>query len=165
MRRNSKAVTTIIDAFTKGYRVDVDGRLISPFVDNRGYLRFNLKGFRSGKSCPLLVHQLAAYQAFGEDSLMVGIQVRHLDGNPLNNCLENIAIGTASQNSMDKLPAVRLRAALIAASHQRSLSDAQVAEARRDYANGARLVDLAKKFGIAKSTASGIVNFKTYKSA
>lgn len=103
MNKNKNAV---ISAYNKGYRV-IGGNVISPYsnnfrvlsIDTRGYYRFTVKVDKI--SYGVQVHRLVAYQKYRDKIFEKGIQVRHLDGNPLNNLEDNIAIGTQSDNQMD----------------------------------------------------------------
>lgn len=97
-------------AYTKGYRINKKGEIINPKGDvingytetYKGYSRtkLSLRGL-DGKQLKVGAHRLQAYQKFGDDVFEKGIQVRHLDGNSLNNSWDNIAIGTQSDNMMD----------------------------------------------------------------
>lgn len=119
----------VTEANARGYRVTPDGRLLNPSgrelkqqVHRDGY-----RWFRFAKKCPpVRVHRLQAFQKFGNDMFAPGIECRHLDGNRSNNSSSNIAIGTKSQNAMDKAPAVRMRAALNASRHVVKHSHAEV---------------------------------------
>lgn len=48
------------------------------------------------------VHRLVAL-AFHPDSWFTGAVVRHLDGNPANNAVANLAWGTPSENQIDRV--------------------------------------------------------------
>ena len=92
-------------AFEMGYRVNDEGQLISPKgkarklrQNSKGYLETNVR--IGGKLCHLYIHQLVAYQKYG-DGIYGAECVRHIDGNPQNNTIENIRIGTQSQNMRD----------------------------------------------------------------
>jgi hypothetical protein len=89
----------------KGYKFDVDGNVISPFNrykrggDKAKYIHI---GFTyEGKHIRVLAHRLQAYIKYGDAIYAKGIVVRHLDGNPKNNKLENIAIGNQLDNWND----------------------------------------------------------------
>jgi hypothetical protein len=110
----------------------------------------------------ILVHRLVAYQKFGDQIFDPGLVVRHLDGNQRNNCPSNLEMGTMSQNMLDRPAEVRLAHAKKAARARRSLSDAQVAQLRADHAAGIPYSRLMKKYGLAKSTVSYIINRITY---
>jgi len=154
-------------AYEKGYRV-VDGEPVGPngnvlstCVSSWGYHKFSVRDEdRSRVNVP--VHRLVAYDKYGDSIFEKGIHVRHLDGNKTNNHPDNIAIGTASQNQMDKPQAQRLGVAKIAASYRRKLTDEQAKQLRKDREEGATYPQLMSKYGIAKSTVSYIVNKKTY---
>jgi hypothetical protein len=76
------------------------GRLMKTNVDPAGYWQL---GFRrgDGKSRTQKVHQLVAAAFLGPRP--EGLEVRHLDGNKLNNRLDNLAYGTPSENSLDSI--------------------------------------------------------------
>lgn len=105
---------SVIDAYEKGYRVDENGNLIS-FTDKRRKTREDSDGYLGvsyrvdGECSELKVHQLMAYQKFGGRFLNEDLVVRHLDGDPSNNEPENIALGTPSQNAMDKPKEQRIK--------------------------------------------------------
>ena len=121
-----------------------------------------LKHGKTGRVVNVPVHRLQAYQRFGEAIFEDGVEVRHLNGDALDNSLVNIAIGTASENQMDKPEHVRKRVAAQGAKARRSLSDEQVERLRRRRSEGAKYSELMEEFGIAKGTVSLIVNRKTY---
>ena len=153
-----------IDAHREGYYVTEEGSLVSPRGTVRvttrnayGYERISWK--RKGT---LLVHKLAAYQKFGDDAFKEGICVRHLDGNPANNAISNIEIGTRSENMMDQPKEVRVRKAKNAAQHQRKLTDEEVRELRFDWEKGATYDQLAAKYELSVSAAYYAANLQTY---
>lgn len=57
---------------------------------------------RKSKSIREFVHRLVL-AAFGKLALRSGLQTRHLDHNPANNHLENLAVGSAKENSDDRM--------------------------------------------------------------
>ena len=107
------------------------------------------------------VHRIAAYQLYGEKIFQDGIEVRHLDGNHGNNVPDNLALGTPSQNSMDRRPEVRLSMAAHAASKRRRLTDDEERALREDRGTGMEFRDLAKKYGVSVGAAHYIVHKKT----
>ena len=106
-------------AFQKGYRVSACGEVVTSQRGTRRVLATNSKGYRTfsvsiaGSSYPVGVHRLQAYQKFGEAVFSFDC-VRHLDSNPTNNSVGNIAVGTNSQNMMDQPHGLRLRKSLAA---------------------------------------------------
>lgn len=111
-----------------------------------------------GVRVPIPVHLLAAYQKFGNRAFMPGTQVRHLDSNSLNNNLDNIGIGTPSENQMDKPEQVRKYTAKYAASKNKRLSVEQEKELKSLRDKGWSYKKLANHFGIAVGTAHRTVN-------
>lgn len=150
-------------AFAKGYRVSRDGKTVNSRrgnprtlrVNKDGYLQFNIK---VGTRCyPLKVHRLQAYQQFGE-SIFSAECVRHLDGNPANNAVENLALGTASENMMDRPSSARrahaMRAVAVCRRHDHSAVLQFYAECRS-------FKKTARQFGIS---SLGTVHFIIRKS-
>ena len=98
-----------VESFNKGYKIDINGNIISPYnniikgrIFNNGKIAFGFrsKGFTYSKA--VYAHKLQAYQKFGNKVFEKGIVVRHLNGNPLDNSWDNIEIGTQSDNMYDK---------------------------------------------------------------
>ena len=58
--------------------------------DNLAYYSFGIRF--EGKRIEIYVHQLAAYQKFGEDFLNSSMVVNHRDNNTLNNIEDNIML-------------------------------------------------------------------------
>lgn len=166
-----KQIEKVKMAYEKGYRVREDGvviglrgRPLKPNVSSKpnSKMKITVRHPVTNRPKQVLVHLLAAYQWFGDDLFQKDIQVRHLDGNGLNNSRSNFALGTQSENMMDRPPEKRLAQARKAAKVLRSLSVSEVRELRRDRKRGYTYKDLIYKYGIAKSTVSYIVNRKTY---
>lgn len=115
---NTKRLAAL--AYSIGYRVDDSGatwnrhgRRISS-VDSYGYPALHLS-LPNGHRTMLRVHRLQAYQKFGDAIFQPGVDVRHLNGNKLDNSASNIAIGTRSQNRMDMPRGARIASARNAA--------------------------------------------------
>lgn len=110
-------------AYSEGYRINKSGCILNPLGKRikgsvtKGYRKFNLK--LDGKDVSVKVHRLVAYQKFGDKIFDPKIQVRHLNGNSLNNTHNNIDIGTAHDNIMDLPAEVRKMKSAIAMSHRK----------------------------------------------
>jgi hypothetical protein len=109
-----------IIAYNLGYRVNEKGDLIglkgNPVGSlSNGYYKFKIRIKNGYINC--LTHRLQAYQKYGEDIYKKGIVCRHLNGNPLDNSIENIAIGTQSDNMMDRKKEDRIAHAKLASSY------------------------------------------------
>jgi len=155
-------------ASTKGYRVLDDGSPVSPSgrilkTNMRGgYLYFGVRRYPE-TTTGVPVHRLMAYQKYGDSALADGIESRHKNGDSTNNSVDNILIGSRSDNCLDIEPERRIAIARNAASYRRSLPDHQVILLREKRAAGATYEELMYEFDISKSTVSFICNRKTYK--
>lgn len=154
----------------KGYKVLEDGTVISSqgkvlrLYCNKQY-PYIYFGFRSldGHTTKVYVHRLQAYQKFGDKLFEPGILVRHLNGNSFDNSFNNIDLGTASDNWLDIPEDKRREITEAAAQVSRKLTTAEVVALRQERQDGKSFSFLCKKYGLAKSTVSYIVNNKTYK--
>ena len=143
-------------AYAKGYRVTREGKVVSPSGKLRKlrlgggsggrpqYYTFNIVDDR-GKRVPIPVHRLVAFQKHPRKSMREDIQVRHLDGDHLNNRASNITVGSESDNHMDVPEQERIARAKHAASFLRKLSDLQLQNLRRDQSRGMSYNDLSAK--------------------
>lgn len=75
------------------------GRLLKTNISPSGYPQLGFR--RDGKSRTQAVHRLVAAAFLGPRP--EGQEVRHLDGNKINNRLDNLAYGTPSENSLDSI--------------------------------------------------------------
>lgn len=156
----------VIRAYLKGYRMTVDGDVISKTGNklklfNRGsgkgraYLAFNFR--HAGNNIKLSAHRLQAFQKFGMELLKDGIVVRHLDGNSMNNSYNNIGIGTQSENMMDRDVDSRVKHALHATSFVRKYDKESVRKFHKNNGNSYKIT--MKEFGISsKGTLHHILN-------
>lgn len=166
--RASKYTDSVLRAANKGYVVKkngevvgTSGKILSLTPRLKGgiyYYEFSIR-IESREHRKVMVHQLQAYQKFGGEALYEGVHVRHLDGDSLNNSWDNIAIGDASANMMDKDPAERKVHAIKASSKIRSLTDEQVLEVNRlHYQEGWTNKALCERFSRTKSTINNVLN-------
>lgn len=115
----SKLNRCIIECSKIGYKVLKNGevkgltKILKLTVNSNGYNYFSFRDFDKKREI-VLVHRLQAYQKFGESIFEEGMVVRHLDGNSLNNSWNNIAIGTNSDNQMDRSRGCRLNSSILA---------------------------------------------------
>lgn len=90
-----------------------------------------------------------------------GAQVRHLDGNPANNCASNLAWGNATENADDRLRHGRYARG---ATHQNAkLNEEQVRHILRRRHAGEKVKHLASAFGVSISTIEGIIYGKQWR--
>lgn len=84
----------------------------------------------------------------------------HEDGNPMNNWLLNLKWATHQQNEDDKLiHGTRPRGVKV---KQAKLNPASVRKIRRMYAAGKPAIELAKHFGVDRSTIYAVINGKSW---
>lgn len=159
----SKINDALVLAHRKGYRVTDEGVVVNALGRERkcqkrkrnGDVRYVFNVAVGGrKRMPIPPHKLQAYQKFGDAMFEVGVVVRHLDGNALNNRPENIDIGTVLDNIMDR-PAHERKAHSEKANAARSdvRKDWDLIEAdHRENNMGFKL--LARKYGISTGALS-----------
>ena len=123
----------------------------------RGYLRVNLR--RNGRIEKRSVHRLVLSAFVGEQP---ELQVRHLNGKRTDNRLENLAWGTAADNAIDREGhGNTLRAE---AHGMAKLSADQVREIRERLKRGDVKAQIARDFGIARTTLGHIDSGKNWRS-
>jgi hypothetical protein len=114
-----------------------------------GYLRIKLR--RRGRCHLVYVHRFIARTFHGERP--ANMECRHLDGNRLNNAIDNLRWGTRQENAADK------------ARHGRSKGNAgsvklcpeSVRAIRLMCADGERPTEVAKRFNVHRATVYGIL--------
>jgi len=171
MLKLSRAELGVITAYEKGYRVLSDGsvsgirknKLKLHFTNKESlpyYYRFSVQGYDKKKH-KVLVHQLVAYQKFKNAIFEESIQVRHLDGDSLNNTPGNITIGSPTDNQYDKLPETRLAHSIMASTYNRKFSDNEMVSIRKFHSEAGSYKNTMKTFHItSKGTLHYILNNK-----
>jgi len=151
--------------YARGCYMNRNGRFVSPTgmvrkpnLSSRGYLGVTVY-IPGGRVRKMLIHRFAAFQKFGEAALVPGVQVRHLDSNPGNNRLSNIAIGTASDNAMDRPKQKRIASAKYAnAQRLNPTIKADTAEKiAMEFARGMGPSELGRKYGLARCTVKNVL--------
>lgn len=74
------------------------GLYLRPASKKKGYLFVVL--YKERKKCQRHIHSLVLETYIG--SCPIGMQCRHLDGNPQNNNLDNLCWGTPKENQQDR---------------------------------------------------------------
>jgi hypothetical protein len=176
----TKTKQRIVEAYQRGYRVTPDGKIFGPKgelkVSKSPKQRYPTFGTNWG-GCVygIPVHQFAAYCFYGDDYLLSGKVVRHLDANTLNFSQANIALGTGSDNEHDKPASVRQNSARLARAAQgftpinAKLNENQVREVRQIYAeaSGKKLPNgacqaLVSRLGVSRTVLHKIKNGEYY---
>lgn len=152
--------------FDRGYYVDKQGNLYNPkgvqilgSIQSSGRRGTGVK-INDNKVRNITFHRMVAYAKYGDRLYDENVLVRHLDGNPLNNSWDNIAIGTPHDNMMDVDKDMRiLRSALAFQKYPFSV----VEEIRELRNKGWSYSQLMAKFGISsKGTLSYLVNKRMF---
>ena len=114
-----------------------------------------------GKSCYVLIHRLVLEAFVGP--CPVGMECRHLDGNPENNRLENLKWGTHKENVADS----KRHGTLQQGSRHcnAKITEKDAISIRLLYASGRYSQrDLAKWFGLSQTAIKDITTRKNWKS-
>jgi len=154
MIEGSNNSISLISAYDKGYRVTNEGEVYYKdrqrklYIDNTGYYSFTIRN--GSKINNIQVHKLVAYQKYKYLLFDNKSHIRHLNGNPLDNRIDNIKIGSASDNMMDISKELRI----LHASNPKYKHDLIL----EDYNKGLSYLKLMEKYNISsKGTISYII--------
>lgn len=138
-------------------RIRHGSKIMKMYVPANGYLATSLP--YKGKRRPFYIHQLVMSAFVGEPPS--GIEIRHIDGNKLNNKLENLAYCTHTENMADKN---------IHGTHNKGerngrakLTSDQVIDIRIKSVNGWNHEVLSHDFNVSLAAISSIVNRKSWR--
>lgn len=122
-----------------------------------GYLAVTTRAFQ-GKKRTLLVHRAVLLAFRGVPA--PGMLARHLNGNCLDNRLENLCWGTPEENEADKeIHGTRRHGTSL---YNCKLDDDKVREIRRRLADGESQRALAREFGIKQTTIRDVKERRTW---
>ncbi len=127
----------------------IRARVLKSSLDEWGYPQVRVDG-KTRK-----VHVLVAYAFLGDRP--AGSVVRHLDGNPANNSVGNLAYGTISENVLD---GYSYRGVIRSG---QKLSEGLAAEIKRRLESGERGRVLAEEFGVSEQTICDIKHGRLYR--
>lgn len=142
-----------------GKPLTVKGGVLLAKKNNRGYLRVSLQF--DGKNKRFGVHQLVARAFLPHPNGTIGSKrgeftVNHIDGNKLNNHVENLEYITCSENVHHARRTGLLNVKGVS-NNKAVLNDEKVREIREKYGQGATQVALAAEYGVCQTTISRIV--------
>ena len=121
------------------------------------YVRVNARV--AGKNVPLLVHRAVLFAFRGLPGSKQ--ESRHLDGDPLNNQVENLSWGTKAENEADK---ERHGTAHIGSrGMRRKLRTEDVKNIRRKLASGDSLASLGREFSVTWQSIQAIKDGRSWK--
>lgn len=126
----------------------VRGRVLKPACTKHNPHLYVMLGHKAHGSP---IHQLVASAFLGPQPK--GQDVRHLDGDPQNNCIDNLAYGTRTDNILD---VYRVGKAW------RRLTIDDVLNIRDRIKAGEKLTDIAGTFGVGVGCISSIKHRRTY---
>ncbi len=122
-------------------------------IDCDGYTRHGLSN-ENGVRKNFFVHRLLAI-TFISPPPFAKAQVRHADGNPQNNALENLSWGTSAQNAQDKVR--HGRSTYGEKNCKAKLTAADVRNIRIALANGVVRRRIVEQYGISREHVRAIV--------
>ena len=171
LRRLCEAAVQI--PWAKGYFVSREGRVFSatgwrglplrelaPIPNGKGYLKVRL--VVGGRRISVPVHRLVA-EAFVGTRPSPFHEVRHLDGNRLNNAASNLAWGTRRDNATDRDR--HGRTARGSRNGWSRLTESDVHEIRQRLAAGETQRRIAASFGVCQRTISKISRKEAWRHA
>jgi hypothetical protein len=138
---------TQISRWGRPFTRHLDGKILSPAQTRSGHLSVVLGHGAHGS----LVHQLVLRTFLG--ATPDGMEVRHLNGNPQDNRVQNLVYGTRTENILDVFAIGKPR---------RVLTADEVLTIRGALSRGETGASIAKRFGISESNVSAIKNGVTY---
>ena len=137
------------------------GRILKQSRDARGCPRVNL--YFHGKRTTHYVAHLVA-DAFLPPKKPTDQVLRHLNDDPTDNRIENLAWGTYSDNMADAIRNGKVRPQKGIANGNAKLTEDDVREIRRLYATGQLTQpELALQFGVSRQVIGQIVRRETWK--
>lgn len=138
-----------------GYFINEQGQVfcireMRTYTCRNGYARVPIRSH--GKSYKKAVHWLLA-KVYLPRPRPDQNEVRHLDGNPKNNSLSNLAWGTRAENAQDMADHGTVKGER---NPRAILTQCQVNEIRKTTAGGGAIRKLAEQFGVSKSTIKAV---------
>lgn len=148
-----------------GSPLEIRGRILQANPNSRGYPRVTLN--RNGHSEWCAVHALVALAFLPRPRRRIGpggndFVVNHIDGNKLNNSVENLEYITARAN-VSHARTTGLLSVKGTRNIKAKLSDSDVRAIRKMYAGGMTQVQLASIYDVNQTTVSLIVRRKGWK--
>lgn len=158
--RSLPRVTERIGRRGKSSLLRFPGKLLkTPPFGKAGHVGVNL--YENGKGSTFQVHRLVLDAFVGPRP--DGMECRHLDGNPANNRLENLAWGTRAENMADR---TRLGEHNPPLGEQRAnavLTEADVRKIRRLHDEGMGGSAIARSLGININTTFSVIHRRCWK--
>lgn len=145
--RSVDRTITQIGRFGRPFTRRIKGKILRPGRSKSGHLSVVLGHGAHGSQ----VHQLVLLTFLGP--VPKGMEVRHLNGDPADNRIENLVYGTRTENILDVYAIGK---------PWRVLTSEEVLEVRTALSRGESGVTISKRFGISESNVSAIRNGVSY---
>lgn len=134
------------------------GKIVGKNVSQNGYFRVCLTN--DGQHYWVLVHRIVAAEFLGQQPSVIH-EVRHLDGDKLNNKSSNLSWGTRADNEADKV--LHGRSNQGERHGMSSLTNSQVLAMRSMHKRGHTSKQIAEKFGISSRHVRSIVSRRAWR--
>lgn len=143
--------------YYNGYKVKDEWKDLKPYIESDGgYPSVCLSSGTIKKR--YRIHNLVAKAFLGKQPKNKPI-VRHIDSNPLNNCVTNLVYGTYYENEQDKIDNGTWNTRYGGA----KITPLQVKEIRLKLGEGKTQESLATEYGVSRATINRIFNNKIWK--
>lgn len=141
-----------------GVRRTDTGRVLKPSLTHNGYRYVQL--WANGKGTNWRINRLVLVTFTGLDPDPTKVQVAHLNGDRIDNRVDNLAWKDTRGNYLDRL---EHGTQVCITRHNTRLTPDDVALMRNQFANGVSQATLSKRFGVSKSHVSKTVNGHRWK--
>ena len=146
-----------------GYKIDKNGvcysksgKILKGTINrSSGYIMISIR--LDNKTIKVSIHRLQAYQKYGEEMYVKGIEVRHLNGIRTDNFYDNIKIGTSSENKFDIPIEIRLYKSSNA---NKKYSNIIVNEIKECYISGYSYKEIKNKYNISSNGTLAYILFE-----
>ena len=143
-----------------GYCRHLRGCLMAPSIGQYGYVKYSLA--KEGKSKTINAHQLVAQAFLGHNIDGHNLTINHIDGNKINNHVDNLEIVTMTDNRRHAIRNGLWNQRGVNAAKAK-LTTEDLAQIRQLYSTGRyRQIDLAKMFNVGKSTIGRVVRYQRF---
>lgn len=153
----------VVGKYRENYYATTDGRVFSTIPWNgttfrelkqeRMKLGYYRVAIYDGYKKKVLVH-IIVIETFVGEKPSPWHEVRHLDGNPANNCIENLAWGTKEENVQDSKDHGTF--VLGSRNYNAKLTEEMVIEIRKLIADGFTHKEIADMFNVSRATISNV---------